>query len=49
MNGVGRYNCNTVDLLYATDLSGSSFNSLAYSILGYSAPTIIILKHIENN
>jgi len=29
--------------------SGISFNRLAFSILGYNAPTIILIKHRELN
>ncbi|KAL4460993.1 hypothetical protein ABPG74_016465 [Tetrahymena malaccensis] len=36
-------------LLYSSSKSGISFNRLAFAILGYNAPTLILIKHKEVN
>ena len=40
-------NVSQLQFLYSTTKSGSSFNRLAYAIRGYNAPTLILIKHIE--
>ncbi|KAL4506913.1 hypothetical protein ABPG72_001334 [Tetrahymena utriculariae] len=36
-------------LLYSSSKSGISFNRLAFAILGYNAPTLLLIKHKEVN
>lgn len=38
-----------IHLLYSPSTAGSSFNRLAYSIMGYGGPTLILLKHVQKN
>ena len=40
-------NASQLQFLYSTTKSGSSFNRLAYAIKGYNAPTLILIKHVE--
>jgi len=41
------HNLPKLQLLYSTAKSGTSFNRLAYSLRGYEAPTLILVKHVE--
>ena len=35
----------SLQCLYNSSQSGSSFNRLAYSLIGYNAPTVLLIKH----
>jgi len=37
--------CNGLYLLYSISSSGTSFNRLANAVIGYDAPTLLLIKH----
>jgi hypothetical protein len=45
LNGVARGAGKEGTLLYSSLISGTSFNRLTYALMGYSAPTVLIIKH----